>query len=182
MKDDLFNRATKTSTILIKIISNGVVIERKRIADVGQMWYQSKKLDMAQLLPARKCGIQEGLTTEFYYNAGNPFPLTFEDISSMGEDNQQYLYGINSEQEIVKYLHRTVKNKKELLEISPNTVKLVPLKLTPTSIDSQTLRHILKTHIIDDLIRNYVDIWESLKVPIIIGILAAVVIFFMFLY
>jgi hypothetical protein len=63
-----------------------------------------------------------------------------------------------------------------MVRYDEKTRKIQPFNWRPTTIDSSLLNSLLDTQIITDVIKTPVNIFEALKIPIIVGSICAVII------
>lgn len=164
----------------VYLISGNRIIDRLIEQDIGQRWLIAKKTNKAFIIPDRSEGLLEGQKTIFFYSSENATPLSIEHTSEINQLDENYIYGINSENKFLKLKNRILKHPDNLLKTTSSTKKVKPSKIIPTTIEPVILKSIVNAKIIEDLLRPNENIWEQLKIPIIIGIIAITLIGFMF--
>ena len=178
--NDFFDRMGKTSTIEICIVSDNKILDRFRIKDCGQNIAISKKLNRAFIIPDRADGLHYGFSTIFFYDSENSTPLIKADKNEIDKTNEIYCYGINDENKIKRLYNRTIKTPEDLLKYDEKTRKITPAKFKQTTIDNKLLKGLIDTKIVTDLIKTPENIFEQLKLPIIVGCICLTVCVFMF--
>lgn len=179
-KFDLFDKLAKTSTLDICIVSDNKIIDRLRVKDTGQNIVVSTKLNRAFIVPNRSDGLHFGFTTFFFYDAENSTPLIKADKSAIDNENNVYCYGVFSENKIERVVNRIIKTPDNLMKYDKNTKKLAPLEFKQTTIDNKLLKGIIDTKIVTDLIKSPENIFEQLKLPLIVGCICLTIIAMMF--
>lgn len=175
-KTDLFDKLAKTSTIDICIVSDGKIIDRFQQKDYGQNILISKKLNRAFIVPDRSDGLHYGFSTIFFYDSENSTPLIKKDKDLIDGQNNVYCYGVFSENKIQRLYNRVIKSPEDLIRYDKNTKKIAPMEFTQTTIDNKLLKGLIDTKIVTDLIKSPENIFEQLKLPIIVGCICLTII------
>lgn len=179
-KFDLFDKLAKTSTLDICIVSDNKIIDRLRQKDTGQNILVSEKLNRAFIIPDRSDGLHYGFTTFFFYDAENSTPLIKADKKEIDNENNVYCYGVFDDNKIKRLYNRTVKTPDNLMKYDKNTKKCAPIEFKQTTIDNKLLKGIIDTKIITDLIKSPENIFEQLKIPLIVGCICLTIIAMLF--
>lgn len=166
---DFFDKLGKTSTLDICIVNDNKIVDRLRQKDVGQNILVSKKLNRAFIIPDRSDGLHYGFSTMFFYDSENSTPLVKEDKRLIDEQNEVYCYGIFDDNKIKRVYNRIIKTPENLTKYDKKTQKSAPMQFKQTTIDNKLLKALIDTKIVTDLIRTPENIFEQLKIPIIIG-------------
>jgi len=173
---ELILQLKNKSYLEIYLISGNRIIDMIYEQDIGQRWLISKKTNRAFIIPDRTEGLLSGQKTIFFFSSENSTPLSIEHISEINKIDSSYIYGINSENKFLKLKNRLLKNPDNLIKTDSKTQKINPSKIVSTTIEPAILKSIINTKIIEDLLKPNTNIWEDLKIPIIIGIIAITVI------
>lgn len=179
-KFDFFNKLAKTSTLDICIVSDNKIIDRLRQTDTGQNILVSHKLNRAFIIPDRSDGIHYGFSTIFFYDAENSTPLIKADKNAIDNENNVYCYGVFDDNKIKRLYNRVIKSPDNLMKYDKNTKKCAPLEFHQTTIDNKLLKGIIDTKIITDLIKSPENIFEQLKMPLIVGCICLTIIVMLF--
>lgn len=166
---DFFDKMGKKSTLEICIVSDNKILDRFRLEDTGQNIAVSKKLNRAFIIPDRSDGLHYGFSTIFFYDAENSTPLIPRDKRDIDATNEIYCYGIYDDNKIKRVYNRIIKTPDKLERYDKNTKKSQPLQFKQTTIDNKLLKGLIDTKIVTDLIRSPENIFETLKIPIIIA-------------
>ena len=180
LNEDIFRKTIKNSVLDISIVSNNKVVDHFKIKDIGQDWIRSVKLNRSYFVPDRSEGFSEGFKTIFYYDANNISPLTALDKEEINEQNVIYTYGRLSDSRIKRFKFYMNANKVHYHKYDEKTRKIVPVVFKPTTMDSEFIDKLLNTTIVNDFLKIPEDFWETMKVPIIVGCIALVIIVMMF--
>lgn len=179
MTNELITRIKGEAYIDVYLVSSGKIIDHLITTDRGQLWLYSKKLDKAFILPDRSEGLSFNRKTIFFYGAETSTPLTIEEQSEIEHQDEEYMYGIDSQNRLVRAYTRLIKSPDNVMNISSKTRKIKPASIKGTTIEPETLRGLINAKVVDDLLKPVENKWEQLKMPIIIGILAiAGIVFF----
>jgi len=119
----------------VYLISGNRIIDILYERDIGQRWLISKQTNKAFIIPDRLEGLLYKQKTIFFYSYENATPLTFQDIDEISKTNNDYLYGINSENKFLMLKNRLLKNPDNLIPVTTKTKKVKPLKIIGTTID-----------------------------------------------
>lgn len=167
--NDFFDKLGKTSTLDICIVNDNKIVDRLRVKDYGQNILISKKLNRAFIIPQREDGLHYGFSTIFFYDSENSTPLVKADKKLIDEQNEVYCYGIFDDNKIKREYNRLIKSPENLQRYDKNTKKSAPLQFKQTTIDNKLLKGLIDTKIVTDLIKSPENIFEQLKLPIIIA-------------
>lgn len=167
--NDLFDKMGKTSTLEICIVNDNKIIDRFRLKDTGQNIAISKKLNRAFIIPDRSDGLHYGFSTIFFYDSENSTPLIKADKSAIDAENNIYCYGVFDDNKIKRAYYQMIKSPDNLMKYDKNTKKLSAMKFEQTTIDNKLLKGLIDTKIVTDLIKSPENIFEQLKLPIIVG-------------
>ena len=179
-KLDIFDKLAKTATLDICIISDNKILDRLRVNDTGQNIVVSSKLNRAFIVPDRSEGLHYGFTTYFFYDSDNSTPLIKADKKLIDNENNIYCYGVFDDNKIKRTLYRTIKTPDNLQKYDKDTKKCAPVEFKQTTIDNKLLKGLIDTKIIEDLIKSPENIFEQLKIPLIVGCICLTIIAFMF--
>lgn len=177
--NDIFNKLSKNSYLEIYIVSYNKIVDKIKVKDIGQKFVKSQKLNQAFILPDRSEGLQYGFKTIFFYDSGTSTPLTHleeEDKEEIDKQDAVYIFGVKSNNKIQRFKAILTKNPVHMVRYDEKTRKIQPFSWRPTTIDSSLLNSLLDTQIITDVIKTPVNIFEALKIPIIVGSVCAVII------
>lgn len=179
-KKELIYQISGKIYIDVYIISGNRIIDRIIEEDKGQRWLFSKKMDKAFLVPDRSEGLIYGQKTIFFYSAETSTPLTIEEIEEIEMQDTDYIYGIDDNNRFIRFKNRIFKSPDNLIKVTPTTKKMKASKIVSTTIEPQVLKSIINTKIITELLKSPENVWETLKTPIIVGIIAitAIVIYY----
>jgi len=164
------------SYLEVYLISGNRIIDTIYEHDIGQRWLISKKTNRAFIIPDRTEGLLLGQKTIFFFSSENSTPLSIEHSEEIEQIDSAYIYGINSENKFLKLKNRLLKNPENLIKTNNKTQKIIPSKIVSTTIEPAILKSIINTKIIEDLLKPNENIWEQLKIPIIVGIIAITII------
>lgn len=177
---ELIYQISGKSYIDVYLIAGNRIIDRLIEVDIGQRWLVSKKLNKAFILPDRSEGLTFDRKTIFFYGAETATPLTIEEETDIKSQNTDYLYGIDGNNRFIRFKNRMLKSPENLIKINEETRKVKPAKLIGTTIEPSVLKAVMYTKVVTDLLKSNENMFETLKIPIIIGIIAIVVIMMMF--
>lgn len=166
--------------IEVYLISGNKIIDMIYEQDIGQRWLISRKTNKAFILPDRSESLSDGFKSIFFFSNENSTPLSIEDTEEIEHQDSDYIYGINSDNKFLKLKNRIQKTPKNLLKTDLKTKKISPSKIISTTIEPTVLKTIINTKIIEDLLKPNESPWESLKIPIIIAIIAITIIITLF--
>jgi len=172
MSNEIILKLFNKTYLEIYLISGNRIIDKLVEEDIGQRWLISKKTNKAFIIPDRSEGLLQGQKTIFFYSAETATPLSIEHIEEIDRLDENYIYGINSENKFLKYKNRILKNPENLIRTNGNTKKVNPSRIIPTTIEPSILKAIVNTKIIEELLKPNENMWEQLKIPLIIGIIA----------
>lgn len=177
---ELIYQISGKSYIDVYLVAGNKIIDQIIEEDIGQRWLISKKLNKAFILPDRSEGLSFDRKTIFFYGAETATPLSIEEEEDIKTQNTAYLYGIDDNNRLIRFKNQMLKSPENLIKITEETRKVKPTKLLSTTIEPQVLKSIIDTKVVSDLLKSNESIFETLKTPIIIGIIAVVVIMLMF--
>ena len=164
--------------IEIYLISGNKIIDILHEKDTGQRWLISQKTNNAFILPDRSEGLLYKNKVIFIYSNESATPLSLEDRININIPKTEYLYELNNSNKFIKIknpLQKSVTTKTNL-----KTKKLTQSTLQPTTISPTILKSIINTKIIEDLLKSNESIWEALKIPLIMLIIAITIIIIIF--
>lgn len=177
---ELIYQISGKSYIDVYLVAGNKIIDQIIEEDIGQRWLISKKLNKAFILPDRSEGLSFDRKTIFFYGAETATPLSIEEEEDIKTQNTAYLYGIDDNNRLIRYKNKLLKTPESIVRTNEETKKVKPTKLLSTTIEPQVLKSIIDTKVVSDLLKSNESIFETLKTPIIIGIIAVVVIMLMF--
>ena len=154
----------------IYLISGNKIIDILYEKDIGQRWLISPKTNKAFILPDRSESLLYKNKSIFIYSNENATPLSLEDHISL---QTNYTYELTTSNKFIK-----TKTQK----INPNlkTKKITKTELIGTTISPTVLKSIINTKIIEDLLKSNQSVWEALKIPLIMLIIAITIIVIIF--
>jgi len=180
LSEDYFRKRIKNHYLEIFVLSDNKVIDHFKISDLGQDWVRSEKMNRCFLIPDRSEGLSEGIKTMFFFDAHNISPLTKVDKKEMDDQNVIYTFDRNSDSKIKKFKFYMNANTKHYQRYNPDSRKIEPVYLKPTMIDSALVDKILNTEVVNKFLKIPSNMWEDLKIPIIVVCIAIVIITMLF--
>lgn len=180
LNEDFFRKVTKNLYLDIYILASRRVVDHFKIKDIGQDWIKSTKLNRSYLVPDRTEGFSEGFKTMFFYDAASITPLTQEDMDEIDKQNVIYTFARFSENRIKRLKFYLKANPVHYQKFDERTQKIIPVVLKPTTMDSALLDKILNTEVVTNFLKIPTNIWEELKVPILVATAAIVLIVMLF--